>query len=119
MTECTAYGFLMDCFDFCTEVSDAATTAGDHAFADEADRLGRRCLIRARDGFEPWTTEGSRRRGIASLLADLVRFQAEVAHREGLTDDRGMCVVESWYKVSRSIVEMVVTGFLNAEALGE
>ena len=119
MADYTAYGFLMDCFDMCEEVERAAEAVGDHDLATTARELAYRCVQRARDGFEPWATEGSRRRGIATLLADLVRFQSEVAHREDLTDDRGMCVVESWYKVSRSIVEMVVTGFLNAEALGE
>lgn len=119
MADDTTRAFLLDCFAMCTEVEQNAEAVGDYAFASTARTLAYRCGHRARDGFAPWMTEGSRRRGIATLLADLVRFQSEVPNRDGLTDERGLCVVESWYRVSRSLVEMVVAGFLHAEAGGE
>jgi hypothetical protein len=119
MADFTAYQFLLDCADLCTEAKVQAEACGDFVFANEAASLEWRCLHRARDGFEQWGTEGARQRGIATLLADLIRFQGEVPARDCMTDDGGLVVLESWHVVSRSIVETVVAGFLNAEALGE
>jgi hypothetical protein len=120
MADYTTFEFLNDCADMCTEAKVQAESVQDFHFAKEAAMLASRCRHRAEDRFQAWGgSEGARRRGVATLLADLVRFQAAIAHHEGMHDDTGFVVLESWHIVSRSIVEIVVAGFLNAEALGE